>query len=272
MPSDEKMPDRPQIQLSFEPDLQTLRALPLLQAFPDRLLAALERTARQVHFGSGEVMFRADEPLDELHYLLSGEIGATRPRLADREDVVDILLPVRPLCLPAVLLGLPAPIGARTLTGGHLITLSAGQLREMLASDPGLMPPIFDYALREAHERASENYNLKLRSAPQRLADFLFGLIEEPAEKPARFVLPFEKELIAMRVGCTQANLSRAFAKLRRIGVQTRRGVVIVHDVSALRTVAYASGQPTRRRGRRKRRVVGEIAPHENRTSELGGG
>jgi CRP-like cAMP-binding protein len=266
------MADGQQVRLILKPDEEALRSLPLLQAFPGYLLAALKRGAKLVRFGPDEQIFQAGEPLSELHYLLSGAIGATRPRVqGKKEDVVDILLPVQPLCLPAALLGLPAPIGVRSRTAGHLISLSASQLRKMMSRDPALAQPFFDYALREAHEQASQNYDLRLRSTPQRLADFLFGLIEDPAEKPARFVLPFEKGLIAMRVGCTQANLSRAFAKLRRIGVQTRRGVVIVHDVSALKTVAYASGQPTRRRGRRKRRVAGET-PHENRTNELSGG
>ena len=93
------MTDTPPIQLTLKPDLQALRSLPLLRALPNRPLAALQKTARIVHFGSGEVMFRADEPLDELHYLMSGEIAATRPRLEDKEDMVDVLLPVRPLCL-----------------------------------------------------------------------------------------------------------------------------------------------------------------------------
>ena len=242
------MPDRPRIQLSFEPDRQTLRELPLFQAFPDRLLAALQRTARQVHFGPGEVMFRADEPLDELHYLLSGEIGATRPRLGDREDVVDILLPVRPLCLPAVLLGLPAPIGARTLTGGHFITLSAGQLREMLASDPSLMRPIFDDVLQDAHDLAVAHYSGRMRSIIQRLGGYLLGLIADPEEKPARFILPYDNELLAARFGCRKEGLLHAFGRLQRIGVQKRDRAVIVEDVAALRAVAYFSGQPTKRR------------------------
>ena len=244
----EKMPDRPQIQLSFEPDLQTLRALPLFQAFPDRRLAALRRAARQVHFGPGEVMFRADEPLDELHYLLSGEIGATRRRLGDQEDVVDILLPVRPLCLPAVLLGRPAPIGARTLTGGHLITLPAGQLREMLASDPSLMRPIFDDALRDAHDLAVAHYSGRMRSIIQRLGGYLLGLIADPEEKPARFILPYDNELLAARFGCRKEGLLEAFGRLQRIGVQKRDRVVIVEDAEALRAVAYSSGQPTKLR------------------------
>ena len=121
----------------------------------------------------------------------------------------------------------------------------------MISGDTRLAQPFFDYALREAHEQALENRNLKLRSSPQRLADYLLGLIEDPEEKPARFILPFAKELVAAKLGCTKEHLSRAFATLQPIGVQTQQGVVVVHDVPALRTLSCASGRPSRR-GRRR--------------------
>jgi CRP/FNR family transcriptional regulator, transcriptional activator FtrB len=231
--------------LVMKPDLEALRSLPLLRSFPDNLLAALNETADLVRFAPAEEVFKAGERLSQLHYLLSGSVGATRLNLGEEDDLVDVLLPVQPLCLPAVLLDLPAPIGAYTLTAGHLITLSASRLREVIAGDAGLARPFLDYALRQAHEQTLENSNLKLRSSAQRLAGFMLGLIEDPEEKPARFVLPFKKELVAVRIGCTQEHLSRAFATLREIGVQTWQGAVLVHDVPALRAFSYTSGRST---------------------------
>jgi CRP-like cAMP-binding protein len=218
--------------------IETLRSLPLLQAFPGKLLAALGETADIVGFGPEEEVFQAGERLSKLHYLLSGQIGTTRPGPGEEDDLVDVLLPVRPLCLSAVLLELPAPFGAHTLTAGQLITLSASRLGEMISSDPRLARSFFEYALRQTHEQALEISDLKLKSSPQRLADYLVGLISDPEEKPARFVLPMRKELIAAKLGCAPENLSRAFASLERIGVRTHQSAVIVHDVSALRAAA----------------------------------
>ena len=230
-----------------KPDPEALRSLPLLQAFPSYLLTALNETAGLVHFGPQEEVFRAGERLSELQYLLSGQICATRP-IPEEDELVDVLLPVRPLYLPAVLLQLPAPFSAHTLTAGHLITLSASRLLEMICNEPRLARPFFDYALREAHEQAREISNLKLQSSPQRLASYLLGLITDPEEKPARFVLPIMKEALAAKIGCRPENLSRALAALRRIGVQTYQSAVVVHDVPALRAVAHSSGREGRAR------------------------
>src|SRR5271168_2558620 len=92
--------------------MEALRSLPLLRAFPDDLLAELRETADLVAFAPDEAVFPAGERLSELYCLLSGTIGATRPRPEGKDDLVDVLLPVRPLCLPAVLLDLPTPVGA----------------------------------------------------------------------------------------------------------------------------------------------------------------
>jgi CRP/FNR family transcriptional activator FtrB len=91
-----------------------------------------------------------------------------------------------------------------------------------------------EYALRETQDLALSLNGLKLRTSSQRLADYLLGLISDPSENPARFVLPFEKRLLAAKIGCSQENLSRAFAALRRVGVETQRGVVVVRDVPRL--------------------------------------
>jgi CRP-like cAMP-binding protein len=222
--------------------------LPLLRGFPDRLLAALQKTARLVYFGSGEVLFQADGPLSELYYLLSGEVGATRPRAGGQEDVVDILLPVRPLCLPTVLLGLPAPIGARTLTGGHLITMSAGLLGEMTDADPRLKGSVLDDVLQDAHDLAVAHYSNRMRAVVQRLAEHLLGLIENSEERPARFILRDDNDRLAARFACTSQGVNDAFERLRRIGVQKQNRAVIVQDTAALESIAHSVGQMTKPR------------------------
>jgi hypothetical protein len=50
--------------------------------------------------------------------------------------------------------------------------------------------------------------------------------------------LPYDKVLIAGRLGLKPESLSRAFAKLRPVGVEVRASHVVVHDVGKLRKIA----------------------------------
>jgi CRP-like cAMP-binding protein len=116
------------------------------------------------------------------------------------------------------------------------------KLRQSVEGRAGLARSFLGGALREAQEQAQDIRSLKLQSSPQRLAAYLLGLITDPNESPARIVLPFERRLLAAKVGCAEENVTRAFAALRSIGVVTERSVVIARDVPALKAFASASG------------------------------
>ena len=70
---------------------------------------------------------------------------------------------------------------------------------------------------------------LKLKSTAERLAGFLLTLTDV-TEGGAVVRLPFDKYLLAEKLGMQPESLSRAFAKLRAVGVRTEghdRRVVI---------------------------------------------
>src|SRR5581483_6477545 len=79
--------------------------------------------------------------------------------------------------------------------------------------------------------------DLKLRTTAQRLGAFLVGLAREQPD-PRRLILPYDKQLLAGRLGTTPENLSRAFATLRAHGVRTSGARVRLEDVDRLAAFA----------------------------------
>ena len=89
-------------------------------------------------------------------------------------------------------------------------------------------------------ELVDEIEQLKARSAPQRVADFFvkqanveFGAV--------RIALPYEKALIASRLGMKPESFSRALGKLAGLGVAVERDSVSIADVARL--AAFADGR-----------------------------
>lgn len=79
---------------------------------------------------------------------------------------------------------------------------------------------------------------LKLQSTTRRLAGYLVRLAGGAAG-PARVVLPCEKHVLAERLGMQPESLSRAFAKLRPLGVHAGRiDAVDIDDIAALQRFA----------------------------------
>jgi hypothetical protein len=68
------------------------------------------------------------------------------------------------------------------------------------------------------NDLAVAHYSDRMRSIIQRLGGYLLGLIADPEEKPARFILPYDNELLAARFGCTKEGLVHGFSRLQRIG------------------------------------------------------
>ncbi len=230
----------------MKPGIETLAALPLLAAFTPAQISALNERADLARVGPDEVLFREGDRLEDLNILLAGLVTETHVQ-AGAAAPTDVIAPVRPLGFAAAMLGVASPTGARTITSARLVVIPAPVLRGMIRTRPALALPFLDHALGALCAQTQDLCELKLRSAVQRLAAFLLGLVEDPELSPARFVLPYEKRFLAARIGCSQENLSRAFAALRRLGVETQRGVVVLRDVPRLR--AFAGLQPPAGKG-----------------------
>jgi CRP-like cAMP-binding protein len=87
---------------------------------------------------------------------------------------------------------------------------------------------------RHLHRLVKQIEQLKARTGTQRVAEFLAGLC--PIEDGACTIgLPYDKALIAGRLGMKPESLSRAFARLREVGVVIDHNTAAISDVSALR-------------------------------------
>jgi CRP-like cAMP-binding protein len=82
---------------------------------------------------------------------------------------------------------------------------------------------------------------LTVRSSSERVAEFLLKLAGEGAES-AIVHLPYDKGLVAARLGMQPETLSRALAKLRRLGVESKGRRVAIQDFEALRRHCVRAG------------------------------
>jgi CRP-like cAMP-binding protein len=95
------------------------------------------------------------------------------------------------------------------------------------------------------HNLVAQVEQLKAQTGVQRVAEFLAALCP-PFEGKCTIALPYDKALIAGRLGLKPESLSRAFAKLRPIGVDVRAAHVIVRDPSRLQQLACDDRGSTR--------------------------
>jgi CRP/FNR family transcriptional regulator, transcriptional activator FtrB len=152
--------------------------------------------------------------------------------------VVEVVHPVGHFVMASVLSELPYLMTARAVARSRLLAIDAASLLNLVHRDPSLANTLLRSVSREFRTMVRQVRDLKLRTAAQRLGCFLLARVKDGEAIKADFRLPFDKGLLAARLGCRQENLSRAFAALRAYGVETHGSRVLLHDIPRLKALA----------------------------------
>jgi CRP/FNR family transcriptional regulator, transcriptional activator FtrB len=222
--------------MGLRPD--ALRKIPLFSRLNHALLSRIGSVSAIIAVPAGEVLVSRGEVADNLSFLLEGRVTLLGAAIDGSSAVVDVLQPVSGVALATVLADLPCPVTAQAVAASLLLIVAAAPLRALLARAPALTGAVMRDVAFDFGALMRQVMDLKLRSTPQRLGCYLLQQVADSTEGHADFRLPFDKGLLAARLGCRQENLSRAFATLRDVGVETHGSRVILHDLPALRDYA----------------------------------
>ena len=215
-----------------------IRTVPLFEGLGPDLHRRIEAIARVVSAESSRVLSHQGAMPEVFHILLEGQVALSSTAADGTTALVEVLHPIDHFVLASVLTQLPYLMTARTVTRCRLLELDANALLKLVELEASLANALLRSVSREFRSMVRQVRDLKLRTAAQRLGCYLLARVKEPDAKQAEFRLPFDKGLLAARLGCRQENLSRAFATLRSYGVETHGSRVILHDIPKLRVLA----------------------------------
>ena len=215
--------------------LQALRETPLTRELPEDVLGQLAAISRIIEFPEDTVVCRQDEPADALYIVLDGQLAGFSTQSNGTTAVVEVIRFGETLGLATVLAKLPRMMGVRTVTPSRLLAIDSPGLLDLVEREPTLVAALLRAEAQEFRALVRQVCDLKLRTTAQRLGCYLLSLSAERQANTTAMRLPFDKRLLAARLGCRQENLSRAFAALRTFGVETHGARVILHDIAKLR-------------------------------------
>ena len=210
---------------------------PGLQDLGKELAAQIASISRIIEVASNTVLSRQGAAPEALHYLLEGQVALTQTA-AGSNAVIDVVHPVSSLALASVVADEPHIMMAQAMKPSTLLEIPAGPLRSMMDTRPSLAITMLRGLSVDIHSATRQVLDLKLRNSAQRLGCYLLSLVPDLAKAPFELRLPYQKRLLAARLGCRYENLSRAFAVLRAFGVETHGGRVILHDLDGLAAFA----------------------------------
>ncbi|CAA7619434.1 Crp/Fnr family transcriptional regulator [Magnetospirillum sp. UT-4] len=179
-------------------------------------------------------LYAAGDPVERFYVVLDGHVELSIDA-EGRRSVVEV-------ARKGTVLGDAAMFGdgrflmtARALTGATLLAVPAESFLAKLEARFDIithMLSTMSFRLRMLVRQIAE---LKLKTTAQRLGSFLLSMVEaEEGAVSVRF--PYDKKLVADELGMKPESLSRALAKLAKVGVESKAdNVVRIADIERLR-------------------------------------
>jgi CRP/FNR family transcriptional regulator, dissimilatory nitrate respiration regulator len=133
------------------------------------------------------------------------------------------------------------PASGEAVTDGRIMKLSSGNLLRLIRQNPDIGIAMLATTSMHLHMLVQQIEQLKAHTGAQRVAEFLSSLCESQTGS-CQIGLPYDKALIAGRLGMQPESLSRAFVRLRTIGVTIEQNQAHVEDIARLRGYAEQAG------------------------------
>lgn len=217
-------------------DRAFLRDVLLFRAVSDDLLPDLADEIEARDVTRGTTIFEQGAPVSHFFVVRTGWTRLYRLMPDGTEVVVEVFGPGESFAEGAPFMADGYPVTAEMVEDGRLLAIPVEAWIGRLTDRPELAVRLLSACAVQLQRLVSRIETLHSRSAPQRLAEFLLRF-SSPAAGGGRSTvpLPYDKHLIAGRLGIRPETLSRAFLRLRAHGVTVTGRTVHIDDHDALR-------------------------------------
>ncbi len=224
-------------------DLQYFNQHPLFSQVNDAAMGRIFAGTGPVDYAKGQEIFHRGDKADVFYFVVDGWVKVYRSTADGDEAIVHIFSAGDTIAEAVAFAGKKYPVSAQAVENSRVVPILTQRLIAELTNTPELALAIMGSLSQQLHSLVVEIEQLKTRTATQRVCDFFVQrcAVEEGS---AVISLPYDKVIIASRLGMKPESLSRILNRLRKIGVRTENGRVAIADVAAL--IRFGEGEVPR--------------------------
>ncbi len=182
----------------------------------------------------GETLFVQGDRADSIFIVLDGWMKLSRITQSGDDIVVAVYSQGESFGEAAAMKGGVYPVTVEAVEDSVLFQITAKTIAHYIRTHPEMAMAMLSSTFRHNHELVLEIEDIKGHNGAQRLATFLVALAPTD-EGASTFSLPYDKGLIAARLGMKPESLSRSISNLRAQGVTVRGQHVSVADLGRLK-------------------------------------
>ena len=219
----------------MKPELLALaRRSLILASAPENVARTVLDSARLRSFSRGETVFLQGERASAIYIVAEGWVKLYRIAPSGAEAVVGVFTKGSSFGEAVAFRHDTYPVAAEAVTDCALIRIEADVFLRQIRENPEVAISILSATFAHLHSLVAQVEALKAQTGAQRVAEFLLELAPCP-DGACEVTLPYDKVLIAGRLGMKPESLSRAFARLKDQGVTIKQNTAHIEDLAILR-------------------------------------
>lgn len=186
-------------------------------------------------FGKNEIIYLQDDEIKHIYLVRSGWVKLFSETVDGEESIIDILTTNHAFGYQSVMEGTKISHSAEAIEKSTIIMIPLSKVRELLSSSSVFSMNMLKLLTMKQKFRDREVEHLSLQNSPQRIGCFLLRLCNSDDNMNVDIDLPYDKSLIASRLGMKAETFSRALHKLKdEAGVHVKGGSVNISSVAKL--------------------------------------
>ena len=218
-------------------DLQVISRVAVFRGLKPETVQHIIAPATAIMLRPHQIIMQQDDPATAFFIVIDGWVKISRTTQSGGETVIDMMKNGDSFAEAVAFSGGRYIATAEAAQVARVARIPADHLIRCIRESPDIALAMIASTSQRMHYLVQQVEHLKAQSGVQRVAEFLASLSLAEQGRCA-LALPYDKILIAGRLGLTPESLSRAFAKLRGVGVTINASQVNVRDIVELRRIA----------------------------------
>lgn len=190
----------------------------------------------------GKILFVHEDKAERFYIILNGWIKLFRETLDGTQAVVDILTKDHLFGETSIFQNDKHPYSAEATEPTTVISLPLSLLKKEIENNQKLALTMLSSMARYRRQQDQELEHRTIQNAPQRIGCFLLRLTNQQQEGKTVIHLPYDKLLVASRLGMQPETFSRALKKLKNeTGIKINGASIEVDNLEQLSNYSCAA-------------------------------
>lgn len=214
---------------------EILRRVPIFRNCGDAFFTKFGSASHVEEHDKGKTLFLSGDAATRFYLIGEGWVKLYRETAEGAQAIIDILTNGQMFGETALFHEDLCPFSAETVEPTKLISLPLSLLKQEINTNNTLAVAMLTSMARYRRYQDQEIEHRSLQNASQRIGCFLLRLTDQYDLKPCSITLPYDKTLLASRLGMQPETFSRALSKLKdATGIRVKGSTIEIDDIDRL--------------------------------------